>query len=240
MENQQARGETPFMSHIDELAFKDAAGIQGIVRVGSGGKTQAVTEELPAAPDGDTPDTKDAEENAMRSALSTDTAEFIALVEKSLEELKFESSNIMVDESVTPEQRSVAMAKLNAIYMIENPAALVENVGIYSHLGSLTTTANLTARFRSVCRTEGVNSLNFKELVASVKGIEDRELRQKMILMLNIVMLYTLNMPKKSAGREVFVRFQVAIIKYAVTLRVTPVLASVAYESYGHFFPMKK
>ena len=172
--------------------------------------------------------------------LRSDSSEFVALMERTLEQLKQRNSEIFTSEHSTPEQKGNSFAVLDSLSMVENPEKLLDSVGIYENSHSIAFTDTLVKRFRSLCRVARISNLDVRETVSKIKAIEDKQFRHKMTLMINIIMLHVNAEPKRMAGREAFVRFQFSVIKYAIAMRITPVLASVAYERYNELFLTRK
>jgi hypothetical protein len=207
------RGENAPINFIDELAFHRTPPAEEVV--------QTTTEE---------------QELSIENLMADTQGQLSNLIEGMMKEMRDTHNEIVADADTSEVQRAASLAVIDSINLVENHQPVVDFMPMNQQINTIAFMKETLKRFRSMTRRFRISKLDALELIDGIRNMKDVQRRQKLIIMVNTVMLFAMKDPAIFRERAVFLRFQFLVLKYAIKLSYMPVLASVLHERYREAF----
>lgn len=176
----------------------------------------------------------DDSEAAMILEMTSMKKDFSVFLEEYLRDLHAAHREIILNVETSDAQREKSYGAVESLVRIEDNAEMLQfaSENMYKATAKMSFTNTEVKKFRSICRRNRIIRLDTVALVERVKKLKNPEFRQKILLMLNMVVYFITRDPEKAKHFELFVRIQFMIIKYAAGTGIVPTLASLLYEMY--------
>jgi hypothetical protein len=160
--------------------------------------------------------------------------DFVNFLEKFVKDLRSTNTQNLFNQSITDAQRKKAAANIMSLDLLEDNAEIMRQVGtcMPPNFASVATSRQLMQKFGSLVRVNRIPCLKYKDTLSMIKKIENADFRRTMLLMFNAVMQFIIRNPKSAGEREMYIRLQFMVMKYAVRLNHVPVLADKLRDEY--------
>lgn len=162
-------------------------------------------------------------------------ASYVEVLKAYVAGIKGQAEAAISDEGSSPAQISAAKNVLMNVDLINNSEKILDFVDItgVKRLNSLRLLDH--HKMRSIYRRNRIGGLNYMTVVEAIDGTENPEFREKLICMLNAVLLFSKHRQEAFGDLKnyaVFIKFIFMMMRSNPKMGLIPVLAAASYERF--------